>query len=165
MVMNFIQDDHGMIERAVKRVIKDHKEFNILGCLRFLYTYKLNDPQYDKDGLPIEGLAKKLSNRERDVYERDVEICVHYDSWTDKPKEQKYRLIYRILLSIHVDIEGKEELEIVTDDDGRVVLRIVPPDIVLRLYSKELEEFGLPSQYKRTVKTLSISEKHGEDDE
>lgn len=153
-MINFIQDDQGNIERAVKRVIKDHEEFQILGCLRFLYTYKLNDPSYDKDGLPIEAITKKLSNRERDVYEKDIEICVHYDSWLDKPKDQKYQLIYRQLLSIHVEIEGKEELEIVQDDDGRVVFKIVPPDIIVKMYSKELEEFGLPSKYRRVVKTL-----------
>lgn len=154
MAINFIQDDQGMIERAVQKVMKDHKEFQILQCLRFLYTFKCNDPQYDKDALPVEGFARKLSNRERDIYERDVEICVHQDSWVDKPKEQKYRLIYRLLLSINIEIEGKEELEIVTDDDGRVIFKIIPPDIVVRMYSKELEEFGLPSKYRSTVKTL-----------
>lgn len=162
MAIDFVQDEHGNIEKAVRRVMKDHKEFHILQSLRFLYTYRMNDPQYDKDGLPIEGFAKKLPKRERDIYEHDCEICVHYDSWADKNKDLKYQLIYRILVSIHVEIEGKEELEIVQDDDGRIVFSIIPPDIVVRLYSKELEKFGLPSKYRRTVSTLLVEEKDDE---
>lgn len=156
MAINFLQDDHGTIARAVKKVMQDHpKDFHLLSHLRFLYTYKMNEPQYDKDQQPIEGFVRKLPNRERDIYEMDAEICVHFDSWRDKTKRQRYQLIYRQLLSIHIELDGGEELRIVMDDDGRIVFRITPPDLVVRLYSKELEQFGLPSKYKRVVKRLA----------
>lgn len=158
-MINFVQDDAGHIKRGVDRVIKNHPEdFALLKYLRFLYTYKMNDPQYDKDDLPIEGFVRKLPNRERDIYERDVELCVHFDSWRDKTKRQRFQLIYRHLLSIRIELDGGDPLQVVQDDDGRVVFRIDPPDLVVRLYSKELEKFGLPSKYKRVVKRLSGKE-------
>lgn len=158
-MLNFLQDDAGHLQRAVERVIKDHEQdFALLRFLRFLYTYKMNDPQYDKDDQPIEGFVRKLPNRERDIYERDAEICVHFDSWRDKTKRQRYQLIYRQLLSIRIELDGGDPLQVVQDDDGRVIFRIDPPDLVVRLYSKELEKFGLPTKYKRVVKRLSGKE-------
>lgn len=158
-MLNFLQDDAGHLQRAVERVIKDHEQdFALLRYLRFLYTYKMNDPQYDKDDQPIEGFVRKLPNRERDIYERDAEICVHFDSWRDKTKRQRYQLIYRQLLSIRIELDGGDPLQVVQDDDGRVIFRIDPPDLVVRLYSKELEKFGLPTKYKRVVKRLSEKE-------
>jgi len=154
--MNFVQDDHGTLEKAVKRVIQDHpQDFSLLTHLRFLYTYKLNEPQYDKDDQPIEGFVRKLPTRERDVYERDIELCVHFDSWRDKTKRQRYQLIYRQLLAIHIELEGGEDLRIVQDDDGRIIFRINPPDLVIRLFSKELAHFGIPSRYKGVMKRLT----------
>ena len=158
-MLNFLQDDSGHLQRAVERVIKDHEaDFQLLRFLRFLYTYKMNDPQYDKDDQPIEGFVRKLPNRERDIYERDAEICVHFDSWRDKTKKQRYQLIYRQLLSIRIELDGGDPLQVVQDDDGRVIFRIDPPDLVVRLYTKELEKFGLPTKYKRVVKRLSGEE-------
>lgn len=159
MAINFIPDTNGNIERAVKAVTKDYQEFTILDSLRFLYTFKTGDPQYDKDGLPVEAFAKKLSTRERDIYEKDVELCVHFDSWGEKTKDQKYRLIFCQLLSINIEIEGKEELEIVTDEDGRIKFQIINPDIIVKMYTRELEEFGLPSKYRKVVRTLLPKEK------
>lgn len=158
-MLNFLQDDAGHIQRGVERVIKDHEQdFALLRYLRFLYTYKMGDPQYDKDDQPIEGFVRKLPNRERDIYERDAEICVHFDSWRDKTKRQRYQLLYRQLLSIRIELDGGDPLQVVQDDDGRVIFRIDPPDLVVRLYTKELEKFGLPTKYKRVVKRLSGEE-------
>ena len=159
MAKNFITDTSGSIEEVVKQVIREHKEFRIVRNLHFLYTFRVGDIQWDKDGLPIDSFTKKLSTRERDVYGKDIELCVHYDSWYDYTKDQKYRLIFRCLLGIHVEVEGKETIEIVLDDDGRIVFRCVPPDIVLRMFSKELEVFGLSSQYKSVLKKLVPSMK------
>ena len=155
---SFQVDEIGSLEGYVKQAIREYKPFRILRNLNFLYTWKLGDPKYDKDGLPIEASVKKLPTRERDLYGKDVELCVHFDSWDTLPKAQAYKLIFRTLLGIHVEVSGGEKLELVLDDDGRIIFHIVPPDIIIKMFSTELEKFGMPSRYKHTVRLLTRKE-------
>lgn len=164
--LNFVQDTSGNIERGCKFVMKQHKDLEVLSCLRFLYTYKLGDPRWDADGMPVEAFTKKLSNRERDVYARDVEICVHADSWHEKTREQKARLLFRQLIGIRIEIESGESLDVAQDDAGRVKFRVDVPELTVRVFEREFEEYGLPAVYKQTVKTLAQSkEDDGEEEE
>lgn len=154
MAKNYILDEDGRLMRILERVSRSYKQdFELLEEIRFLCVWRLNEPEYDKDGLPVEGMARKLPTRERDIYGYDVEIRIHQDSWKSKSTEQRRRLLFRILLSIHV--EQDEELAVLRDEDGRIVFRIDPPDVVVKAYSRELEEYGVPSRYQTVVSRLA----------
>ncbi len=152
MAINFQRDRHKSISTVVTQLIQDNREFEVLTHLRFLYTYRLNEPQYIRGEL-VEAVTKKLSARERDIYERDVEICVYYDVWMEKNAKQKERLIYGQLLRIYVEVD--EHLEVALDEDERVKYKIIEPDISVRIFAKELEKYGLPSQFKPALSVLN----------
>ena len=154
MAITFRKDPHKSIEGVVKQVIQDNREFEVLRNLQFLFTYRMTDPAYDRDGYPVEAVTKKLSTRERDVHQKDVEICVHHESWESMPEKQKTRLIYRQLLSIFVEMdEGSMEVEY--DEGERVKFKIIPPEICIRVFEKEIEKYGMPTLFQPALTRLT----------
>lgn len=142
MTIHYIRDKSGEIKQMASAVVARYPEFRILSCLRFLWVWKLGDPEFDqKEGMPLEAVVRKLPNRERDVYGKDIEVRVHCDTWKSQTYDQRFRLIFHELLHIHVEQDENRNIKI--DDDGRVVFSIVPHDIVIRAFQREIEEFGV----------------------
>ena len=54
-----------------------------------------------------------------------------------------------------MNVEVDENFELVPDDDGRTIIKILAHDIVIKTFERELELFGLPSQYKHNVQKLA----------
>lgn len=143
MAKLIVKDRKGELEKVAKRVIKKNKEFHILKKLNILYVWRLGDmPLYDDEGRAVAAQTKKLANRERDVYGYDVEIQVFKQSWRRRSKKGKYKLMYHELR--HIEVEQDEEFKPNRDDDGRIVFKIVPHDVVITAFESEIKKFGLP---------------------
>lgn len=153
MAKTYLQDTTGELQRCTDFVLKKYKkDFALLEHLRFLFLWRHGSPKYDDESRPLAAWTKLCPTRERDVYGKDVEICVHYNNWHDSTKARKTQLIFHELL--HVRVVTDENFAIVKDDDGRIKVEINPHDIVIKGFSREIELFGLHSEYVRTVKDL-----------
>lgn len=137
-------EETGDVERIFNIVIgKYPEEFEFISeNAVFQFTVREN-PTYDDDGLPIAATAARLSNRERDLYGSDFEICVHLDNWEELTDAQKIRLIYHELLHCWIARDEEDEDYPAYDKDDRVIIGMVPHDLVVRTFKAEIEQFGL----------------------
>jgi hypothetical protein len=153
MAINYRIDESRVLHDYCGRVMKDHKKFRILAQLRFLFVWRVGDPEYDnKDGGMIAASVHKLPSRMRDLFKKDIELRVNYEYWDEMSESQRYRTIFHELS--HVQIELDANFEVVLDDDERIKFRIVGHDIVMKTFQAEIDLFGLPPEYTRQVVEL-----------
>jgi hypothetical protein len=151
---NYIQDATAELEKCTAFLIKRYKEdFDALKNVKFLFVWKMGDPEYDDEKVALHAKVKMCPVRERDIYGKDVEMRVHLNSWMDMTKAQKTQLVYHELLHVRVLID--EDFELTYDDDGRLKIEIVPHDVVIKAFAREIEEYGLPSRYVQVVTELN----------
>lgn len=162
MTITYQQDGSRAIENVKKTLCTELREFEHLKELRFLYTFRLTDPKYDVDRIPLEAFVRKIPTGERDRYLKDVEICVHEDSWKGMPAHKREQLIYEQLVQIYVELD-EGNLEVALDDDGRVKWQLAKPDISIRRYSKVIERYGVsPLDKPQIDKLLSFRKRRDE---
>ena len=157
MARNFVLDTEGEMEKYAKRLMRDYDDLRILRNLNWIYVWKMGDPEYDNEKLMIAGQTRKLPARERDLYNKDVELRIHHDTWLDMLRDQKLRLIHHELM--HVQVEVDEDMEVKRDDDGRILFHCISHDIVIKTFEKEIQLYGLPSQYRTVVKRMMNGQK------
>lgn len=161
----------GDVERIFNKVVEDYPdEFQfITENTMFQFTTR-EVATYDDEGRTIAATASKLSNRERDLYGSDFEICVYWEYWETLDDTQKERLIYHELLHCYVELDEEDESYPKYDKDERVVIGIVPHDLVVKTFKAEIEEFGLSyddleiaeffyHQYKKYLETRNNKKK------
>lgn len=165
----------GSVERIFNEVIEEYPdEFEFLSENAVFQFTTREKPTYDEDGQEIAATAHKLSNRERDLYGSDFEICVYLPYWDELADEQRKRLIYHELLHCWVAEDEEDATYPAYDNDGRIIIGIVPHDLVVKTFKAEIEEFGLQSgdlplaeffynQYKRYLdsKKSNINKRKG----
>ena len=137
-------DDTEEIRLVFDAVINDYPDdFEFLAkYAKFQFTFR-EKPTYDEDGQPIAATAMRLSNRERDLYGADFEICCHKETWDYYNEDMKERLIFHELLHCQVAHDEEDEEIPAYDNDGRVYIYCVPHDIITKTFKREIEEFGL----------------------
>ena len=154
MAINYRIDDENVLRGYCGQVMKDHKKFRILTRLRFLFIWRIGEPEFDnKDGGMIVASVRKLPTRERDMYRKDIELRVNYDHWQEMSESQRYRTIFHELS--HVEIEVDEGFEVVLDEDERIKFHTKGHDIVIKSFKEEIEIFGLDPEWTRQVVELS----------
>lgn len=154
MAKNYVQDSTGQLERCTSFLIRRYKEdFDLLQHIRFLFVWKMGDPEYDDERQALSAKVKTCPARERDIYGKDIELRVHLSSWMDMTKAEKTQLIYHELL--HIRVVTNEDFELVYDDDERLKLEIIPHDVVIKAFQREIDEYGLPVQYAQVVRDLN----------
>jgi hypothetical protein len=136
----YIEDKQKQMHAIKKRLIQEHQELRPLEELTFIYTF-VNGELIYREGQVVDGYVKKLSPHDRDRDERDVEICVHYDTWMEKKDLQKERLIYNLLLRVHILTNEQHEPQ--RDEDERIRFRLRKPSIRIAVFEEELEKYGL----------------------
>ena len=136
----------GDVERIFNMVIEEYPDdFQFLTENAIFQFTTRQDPTYDDDGNTVAATAHKLSNRERDLYGSDFEICVYMEYWETLVDEQKKRLIYHELLHCWVEPDPEDDSYPKYDKDERVVTGILPHDLVVKTFKAEIEQFGLDS--------------------
>lgn len=154
MAVNYQVDESGDLKKMVLRVMRDHKKLRVITNLRFLFTWRLGDPEYDsKEGSVIIASVRKLPTRERDIYGKDAELRFNLDAWQRMSDKQRYRAVFHELL--HVTVELDEHINIVGDEDGRVKFTLASHDVLIRTFKEELELYGLPDEYVHTLDILT----------
>ena len=157
----------GDVERIFTRVIEKYEDdFSFLAENAVFQFTTRETATYDEDGQTIAATAQRLSNRERDLYGSDFEICVYLDYWETLTDAQKERLIYHELLHCWIAEDEESPGYPAFDRDNRIVIGITPHDLVVKTFRAEIEQFGLDNsdlslaeffykQYKRYL------EQHG----
>ena len=167
-------DKTGDVERIFKIVTEEkyQEEFEFL-CENAIFQFTTREkPQYDEEGLEIAATAQRLSNRERDLYGSDFEICVYLEYWETLSDAQKERIMYHELLHCCVYEDEDDYGNPAFDNDGRIVISMVPHDLVVKTFQAEIEEFGLSesdlklaeffyNQYKKHLEKNG-AKKHGD---
>lgn len=154
MARNYARDESGIIEKCVRFLLKKYpKDFSFLSELCFLYVWRLGKPEYE-EGRMLPAKIKSVSVRERDLYSVDVELRIHRDTWESMTKVQKTQLIFGLLLRVRVSLD--EDFKLIKDDDGRVCFEVVSPDVLIKIFRREVDEWGIPSEYEHLLKDLGI---------
>lgn len=154
MPLQYWKDKSGHLEKIFRKV---KKEFPRLKPAKILYTFR-SEPKYDEEGKPVAGEARRLPNRERDLYGYDLEVCVHEDTWQSYGKKYRKQLAWHELRHCQVDYEENEDgTETTTpkkDAAGRISVWLDDHDINIKSFMDEIERFDPWPQDANTIWTL-----------
>jgi hypothetical protein len=153
MAINYRLDDQNILREYCGKVMQDHKKFRILTQLRFIFTWRVGEPEFDKkDGGMIIALVRKVPGWARDILKKDIELRVNFEQWWAMSDSRRYRLIFHELS--HIKLEIDEEFKVVLDDDERPKFHITGHDLIIKTFVEEVELFGVPPEYTRQVVEL-----------
>jgi len=107
----------------------------------------------DDEGRVVVGSARKLPNKDRDLYGYDFEICIHKDTWKNASKKYKKRIAYHELRHLHVKFKFKIK-EPMVDTAGRIKIALNQHNLVIRTFIEELEIFGPTFDQKEAIEMV-----------
>lgn len=137
-----VQDKKGELAKIARKVLRQNKSFRVLKKIEILWVWRLGEtPRYDDEGNLVAAQTRKLPNRERDLYGFDVEVEVFKQTWRKRGMKAKRRLIYHELR--HIEVEVGENFKVNYDDDGRIIINIVPHDVYVATFEDEIKKYGL----------------------
>jgi hypothetical protein len=146
MQTQFIKDESGELEKIFTKIIEE--EFPLLKNARFLYTWR-RDEKRDEEGQVILASARKLQNRDRDVFAYDFNIEVWKEYWEKISEIEKEKLAFHELL--HCRIKLDEYGAKTYDTNGRLSIFIEPHDIIIRKFKAEVVKYGLDEGDKNII--------------
>ena len=129
------------------------KFFPLLADAYIHYIFRISK-KTDDEGMLVIGEARKLSNRERDIYDYDFEICVHKKTWQDANRRRKERIAWHELNHCIV-IFNKIDNSPAINKSGRLKIRIKPHDIVIKTFEEELFLFGPDSHQTTAIESIN----------
>lgn len=159
--MRFYKDKTGELENLFRKVMK--KECPHLKILRYVYIWREGE-SLDDEGIPIAASVRKLPNRDRDVFHRDVAMEVDKDIWADLTKEARYKLAHHELLHLRLtfveppedeDAVDLSDYEVKRDSNDRLSFYVENHDIVIKKFKKELAQYGLTKAENQIRKFLN----------
>lgn len=127
------------------------KRFRLLRPAKILYSFRTT-VKTDDEGSIVLGEARKLQNRERDLYGYDFQICMHEESWNAMNAIQKRRICWHELNHCIVVCHFSGEPKY--DKAGRIRISLRKHDIVLKTFLAELRVFGPSSDQKNTIEKI-----------
>ena len=140
--MKFARDTSPELKSITEACLK-HAEFKDLAeaQLRILYIWR-DKPRKDEDGRTVAARVSKLSPRWRDVLKKDVEIEVCETVWRKLDATWRRRLIEHELRHIALERQPEDESRFVVDKEGRLTIKLVPHDLVIRTFKSEIKAWG-----------------------
>jgi len=166
----YYRDKTGKLDEVMEEVKENY--FPELEIAKFLYTFRTKI-KHDDEGYVVAGEARKLSVRERDLYNYDFEICIYHPTWSKYTKKQRKRLcwheLYHCRVRFELDDMGDETNEPIKDKENRISIRLQKHDIVLKTFFDELVEFGPTKDevatifkiYKYALRSDKLLRSHG----
>jgi hypothetical protein len=140
--MKHSHDKQGVIKGIADDLIKRLPDFkNIRDAkIRVFYVWRAK-PRID-DGQVVAARVSKLSSRWRDILHKDVEIEVCEGIWGKLNTHWRQRLVGHELhhLQVYRQEDNPEAFEV--DNDGRLIVDVVPHDLVIRTFAAEVERYG-----------------------
>jgi len=137
-VLIFERDKTGKLDRSFERMRKKH--FHKLVHARINYVFRTTSKK-DDEGMMVLGEARKLSNRERDLYGYDFEICIHKKSWEKGSKKRRRRIAWHELNHLIVKYKYGMDAPMI-DQAGRLSIALKRHDIIIKTFEEELVMFG-----------------------
>lgn len=101
----------------------------------------------DDEGMLVIGEARRLSSKERDIYEYDFEICIYKEVWNKASRKRKERIAWHELNHLVILYSKIDEDEPRIDKAGRILINLKPHDVVIKTFEEELIKFG-PEEYQ-----------------
>lgn len=151
-VLRFEKDHTKNLDKTCEDIRNEY--FPNLAHAKINYIFRTTFNK-DDEGRLIAGEARKLANKDHDLYGYDFEICIHKDTWLHAEDDYKKRLAWHELN--HLIVKFNEEIgEPRYDKAGRLVTAIRRHDIVVRTFLKELEMFGPTEEEYKTIKDLLL---------
>jgi hypothetical protein len=162
--VKFEVDRKEVIKKIFDKVIADYPDdfAFVAENAKFIFTFR-DKPMRDDEGNMIAAFAKAVSNRERDIYGTDFEICVFEELWDELTAQQKEQLVYHEMLHCRVVEDEEIEGEPAYDNDGRVIIYIEPHDVIVKTFKREIEVFGLQRRDLDVSKFLALHYKKYKD--
>lgn len=147
--MRYWVDESGELEKVFNSVIE--KDFPLLSHANFLFTFRNNEKTDDEDR-PIVAEARKIPNKERDLYGYDFEINVHFDAWREMLKGDRKRVAWHELNHCRVreTVDGEPEY----DDNERLKIYTESHDVVIKTFRAEIARFGMDDDVRAIAKFL-----------
>ena len=136
--MSFWRDTSNKSEKYYKKVMK--RFFPELLSAEFIYSFR-NNEKSDDEGKIIVAEARKIGNKEKDLYGFDFEINMHADTWASAREEEKYRIAYHELCHCRVELDENDEPK--HDESGRIVTKMEPHDLYIKSFKSEMQLFGI----------------------
>ncbi|HUU88613.1 MAG TPA: putative metallopeptidase [Candidatus Glassbacteria bacterium] len=149
-ILIFERDKTGNLDEVFKFVRT--KYFSKLQYARINYVFRTTFKKDDEGRLVI-GEARRLTNRERDLYEYDFEICVHKKTWEKATDKMEIRIAWHELN--HLIIKYKFGIdEPMIDKAGRLIISLRRHDLVIKTFEEELVLFGPMKGEKESIKKI-----------
>ena len=149
-VLIFEKDKTGELDNVSEAVRKKHfpklKYASINHIFRTVF-------KKDDEGRIVIGEAKKLTNRERDLYKYDFEICIHKETWEKASDKMRRRLMWHELNHLVVKYKFQIDKPMV-DKAGRLMISLRRHDLVIRTFEEELVLFGPMKGEKEAIKKI-----------
>lgn len=154
--MKYDLDKDNTIHQVFDKVVNANPDdFSFLiENAKFIFTFR-NKPTYDEDGYEVAAYARRVANRERDIYGTDFEICVYAPLWEELSDKKRERLIYHELLHCRIDEDEDAPGIPAYDSEDRVSIYIEPHDLVVKTFQKEIETFGLEGHDLKVAKFMT----------
>lgn len=150
--VKFWRDKSGSIEKYADAWRAKDKTFSHLKDVNILFAFR-SKHETDRDGFAIAAKAKKLSNRDRDLFGFDFAMLVAHNIWRELSKRQRARLVWHELL--HFQLQYDEDGMVKKDKQGRIKLALLRHDLVIRSFRAEVEKFGLSADELDVSKFLA----------
>lgn len=146
METQFVKDESGELEKIFSEIIE--REFPLLEFARFLYTWR-RDEKKDEESQLVLASARKLQNRDRDVFAYDFNIEVWKEYWEGLSEVEKEKLAFHELN--HCRIKLDEYGAKAYDTNGRLNIFLEPHDIIIRKFKAEVLKYGLDGGDKSII--------------
>ena len=142
--MSFWKNTDSSTEKIFSKLIS--KFFPHLRKCNILITHRDKEKK-DSEGGVVIAEARKCSNKEFDLWEYHFEICLDTELWAKSNKVDKYRVAFHELLHCGVVMEEGTTLP-KYDDNNRLKTYLIPHDIKIMSFQKEIEIFGFDGSDK-----------------
>lgn len=138
--------------QAFFKIVSNYLEqdFPALDGLRIVFSFV--EPSRFDGQVPIPVKAYKYSPPIRDVFEKDFHVEISREAWQEASRAQRLIIVYRGLCFLGVDLDegGVPKVDAV----GRIMTRLLNPDIEASRFSSEILKFGADASLKALTKTL-----------
>lgn len=140
----FSQDKNGEIQKVAASILKEQEEFEDLRLLKFLFTW-IDEPRTDEEKQPVAAQVKVLPAQWRDITGCDVQIEVCEPTWRELDQHWRRRLVEHEFRHVRVEFKENKQgtLEPARDKQDRIKVKLVPHDIVIKTFKKEVKQYGL----------------------
>lgn len=147
--LKFWKDRSGVLEDISLNLILN--KYPSVEPLKINYVWR-NKPEEKSDNYIVKAMIKKYNTRDYGVFGFDVHLEVCARHWLIMSEKERVRLLDHELR--HLSVRINEDGSPFKDSTGRIVVDIVPHDIVVMTFIDEIEEYGIGKDLEPLAKVI-----------